>query len=382
MSIDTIPGPRGLLNDSRLLFLRRHPETFLRLARRYGDLVYFKIGSREVFLVSHPTQIEKILLEHYSHFEKDWGPRRGNSTLGNGLVTSEGADHRAQRQKASSMFARAEIDAQMPQVTRAIETWSQKQKDGCRIDVFHEMSQLGTEIASRVLFGSNVDPQRVIDAVAPVSRGFRAFMFPYADRFRIPWQRGSRIQQLLKVMIPRGDPAATGALLAPAMTEETEPPLFRDQMATFLVAGTETLRIATSWAWLLLSKRPDAAEKLRSEAQQRPGERRPGKTTFAEAVLMESMRLYPPQWMVGRRVITPYPLDGHLIPAGALVLMSPYVVHRDKRFFDEAESFVPERWMGTERPSLRHGYFPFGGGPRRCILEAMAITFGTAILSG
>ena len=382
MSIDKIPGPRGLLNDSRLLFLRRDPETFLRLARRYGDLVYFKIGSREVFLVSHPTQIEKILLEHYSHFEKDWGPRRGHSTLGNGLVTSEGGDHRAQRQKASSMFARAEVEARMPQATLAIEAWSRNQKDGRRIDVFHEMSLLGTEIATRVLFGSDVDPQQVMDAVAPAARGFRPFMFPYSERLRIRRQRGSQIHQLLRTMIPRGDPGASGALLAPVMAEGTETPLFRDQMATFLVAGTETVRIATSWAWLLLSKHPDAAERLRSEAQRPADEGRTGNMTFAGAVLMESMRLYPPQWMIGRKVITPYSLDGHLIPAGALVLMSPYVVHRDKRFFDDAGSFVPQRWMGTERPSLRYAYFPFGGGPRRCIGETMALMFGTAILSG
>jgi cytochrome P450 len=98
---------------------------------------------------------------------------------------------------------------------------------------------------------------------------------------------------------------------------------------------------------------------------------------------MEALRLYPPQWMVGRRVITPYPLEGHLIPANALVLMSPYVVHRDARFFADADRFVPQRWLGAERgPTLRYAYFPFGGGPRRCIGETMAMSMGTAILSG
>jgi len=381
MTIDAIPGPRGLFNDCRLLFLRRHPETFLRLARQYGDLVYFRIGSREVFLVSHPTQIEKILLEHYSFFEKDWGPKRGHTTLGRGLATSEGADHREQRQQASSLFARPGIDSRMPEVAAAVETWSRKQRDGLKVDVFDEMSLLGTEIAMRTLFASGIDPQSVVDAVAPLSKGFRPFMFPFADRLRIRRQRGTKVQKVLDEVIPE-DPAGSGALLAPLMTADRETPRFREQMATFLVTGMETVRIATSWAFFLLGGHPDAAERLRSEAQQ-PDERIPGRTTFAEAVLMEALRLYPPQWMVGRRVITPYPLEGHLIPANALVLMSPYVVHRDARFFADADRFVPQRWLGAERgPTLRYAYFPFGGGPRRCIGETMAMSMGTAILSG
>jgi cytochrome P450 len=381
MTNPVIPGPRGLLN-SHILFLRRHPDTFLRLARRYGDLVYFRIGSREVFLLSHPTLIEKVLLDHYSHFEKDWGPRRGHSSFGGGLLTSEGDDHRNQRQNASSVFARREITKQMPEVAAIIETWSRRQKDGARIDVFEEMSLLGTEIAARVLFGSNVDPRTIVDAVAPISRGFRPYMFPHSDRFRIRRHRERKIHQVLEGMIASHDQGATGALLAPLMTGDRATPLFRDQMATFLVTGMETIRIATSWAWFRLSSDPASAERLRLEAQHPPPDQSPGSTTFAEAVLKESMRLHPPQWMVGRRVVTPYPLDNHVLPLNALVLMSPYVVQRDPRFFDDAGSFVPERWIGDERrPPLRFAYFPFGGGARRCIGETMAMMIGTAILS-
>ncbi len=99
-----LPGPRGLLT-SGLLFLRRDPATFLSLARKYGDFFRFKVVPREVFVVSDPRQIERIFNDHYEHFEKDWGPRRGAWTFGNGLLTSEGGEHRARRQQASAFFA-------------------------------------------------------------------------------------------------------------------------------------------------------------------------------------------------------------------------------------------------------------------------------------
>src|SRR5688572_28817819 len=94
------PGPQGLL------YLRRHPEAFLKLARKYGDLVYFKIGPREILLVSHPDLIEPILRDHYTHSEKDRGPQRGSTAFGYGILTSEGGDHRAQKHVFSRIFAR------------------------------------------------------------------------------------------------------------------------------------------------------------------------------------------------------------------------------------------------------------------------------------
>ena len=371
-----LPGPRGLLGRNHLLFLRRDPETFRALARKYGDVVYFRIGTRDVFLVSHPALIEQIFRDHYAFFEKDWGPRRGSSVFRNGLLTSEGDEHRAQRQQMAALFSRSRLDAQIPAVAAIIHSWSRKQRDGAAVDVFEQMWLLSIEIAFRVLFGSTVDPVQVRQAVDPVTRAFRRFMFPYADRIRIRRDRRRKIQQVLKDMLSRHDPARDQALLAP-LTEDDE------QMATFFVAGQETIRIATSWTWFLLSSHPEAAAKLISEARQPvPSDGSQSALPFATAVLMESMRLYPPQWMIGRRPIAPYTLDGHSLPIGALVLMSPYVVQRDERFFADSDKFVPERWLGPDgRPALRYAYFPFGGGARRCIGESFAMIVATAMLS-
>ena len=342
-------------------FLRRHPYPFLRLAREYGDLVSFRIGAREVVLVSEPRLIDQIFRDYYSHFEKDWGPRRGASAFRNGLLTSEGNEHRAQRQTMSAMFTRAAIEAKRPLIASIVEEWTARQRDGAAIDVFQEMSHLGAAIAGRVLFGVDLDPARMIEAGEPLRRSFRRVMFPYADRLRVRRDRGKNVQALVGEIRARGQSGE--GLLAPLVRDGTD-----DQLATMLITGQETVRIATSWAWFLLSAHPGARERLARESE------------FAKPVLMESLRLYPPQWMIGRRAIEPYRLDESTVPAGALVLLSPYIVQRDPRFFDQPEDFVPERWLRGDPPA-RGTFFPFGGGPRRCIGDVFAIVAATTILS-
>lgn len=375
------PGPRGLLGNSHLLVVRRNPETFLRLARQYGDLVYFRIGSREVFLVSRPSLIEKIFGDHYAHFEKDWGPRKEHALFGNALLTSERDDHKAQRQELSRVFARGAIEDHRPVVEEIIRSWSGKRRAGETVDLFEEMSGLSTEIAARTLFGCSLDTTEVRNASAAVARGFRRFMFPFAGRFRFGVDRTHGTRKLIaQIRAHAGSHVTPDCLLRKLLVEGR--PGIDAVIATFLITGQETLRIATSLSWWLLSRQHEAARKLEVEARERVGTGGTGRLPIAEAVLSESLRLYPPQWMIGRRAITPYDLDGYEVPTGALVLLCPYIVQRDARHFPEPEKFDPERWLGPGAgPSERFAYFPFGGGPRRCIGESFAMTFGSLILS-
>jgi cytochrome P450 len=370
------PGPRGLL------FLRRHPGKFLAIARQYGDVVHFRIGPREVYFVSDPNHAGAILRGHYAHFTKDWGPVRGSSAFRNGLLTSEGSDHRMQRQQLSAMFARAEVEARRPLVESMIAEWSRGLRDGQRLDLFSELSRLASDIATRMLFGFVVDSARLIGATMPMRRAFRRVMFPYAHRLRRRVDRGVELQALVAEVRERGrtDPAAADGLLAPMVRGGAHDAIAGDDMlATFLLTSQETIRVVTSRAMFLLSGDAEAREKLVAESRR---EEPPAGRSFAEAVLLETMRLHPPNWMIGRRATEPYRLDGYTVPAGALVLVSPYVIHRDPRWFAEPERFLPERWLrpGPELPP-REAYFPFGAGPRRCIGEAFATVVATMMLS-
>lgn len=360
------PGPR-LAGTPNALFVRRRPETFLALARKYGDLVYFKVGPRDIYLVSRPDLIERIFRDHYTHFEKDWGPRRGHSVMREGLVTSEGSVHRGQRLDYSRVFARATVEERMPEVARIVDDWVARQDDGARVDVFEEMSAISSDIAAQVLFGCRVDFAMAREAMNAIGAGFGRAMFPFAHRLR---RRRAEHNAAVRTMIEYVKQHATDSgLLTPLLRMDAD---IEAQIATFIVAGQETVRIATAWAWFHLSGDRAAQQRLAAaDAGARGG--------FAERVLNESMRLHPPQWMIGRRTVAPYELDGHQIPVGALVLVSPYVVHRDARYFPDPARFDPDRWLVPQ--AVRGTFIPFGGGPRRCIGEAFATLTGTAMLA-
>ena len=153
----------------------------------------------------------------------------------------------------------------------------------------------------------------------------------------------------------------------------------RDEVLTFLLAGHETTALALSWTWHLLGQYPGAEARLHEELDRVLAGRAPEfsdlrNLSYAERVIKEYMRLYPPAWGVARTVVKDFEIGGYRIPAGSNVVMSQWVMHRDPRFFDQPEAFLPERWSNDLAGRLpRYVYFPFGAGPRRCIGEMFAM---------
>jgi cytochrome P450 len=152
----------------------------------------------------------------------------------------------------------------------------------------------------------------------------------------------------------------------------------RDEAMTIFLAGHETTANALTWTWYLLSQSPDVERRLHDEIDAVLGDRLPEVTDlpalgFVERVVTESMRLYPPAWIIGRRALGDHAIGGFVAPARSIFVMSPYVIHRDARFYPDPERFDPDRWTPGFRASLpRFAYFPFGGGPRQCIGESFA----------
>jgi len=167
------------------------------------------------------------------------------------------------------------------------------------------------------------------------------------------------------------------------MTDEQ----LRDEAMTIFLAGHETTANALAWTWYLLSQNPEAEARLHEELGEVLGGRQPAaedlpRLRYAEMVFAESMRLYPPAWILGRRALEDYEVGGYLIPRGALVILSPYVMHRDARFFPEPERFDPERFTPEAKAARpQFSYFPFGGGPRRCIGEGFAWMEGVLVIA-
>nr|MDQ3819812.1 cytochrome P450 [Acidobacteriota bacterium] len=161
----------------------------------------------------------------------------------------------------------------------------------------------------------------------------------------------------------------------------------RDEVMTLILAGHETTANALTWTWYLLSEHAEVEAKLHEELDAVLQGRRPTvedvpRLSYTEMVLTESMRLYPPAWAIGRLALKDCEIGDYLIPAKSLVLLSPYVTQRDARFFSEPDRFDPERWRGEARDARpQFSYFPFGGGPRRCIGEGFAWMEGILLIA-
>jgi cytochrome P450 len=161
----------------------------------------------------------------------------------------------------------------------------------------------------------------------------------------------------------------------------------RDEAMTIFLAGHETTANALTWTWYLLSRHPDVEARLHAEIDSALGGRAASvddmsALPYTRMVLAESMRLYPPAWIVGRRAMGPFQANGYTIPARSIVLMSQYTMHHDARWFPDPERFDPERFAPdrqADRPKF--AYFPFGGGPRVCIGEQFAWMEGMILLA-
>src|SRR5579884_469110 len=401
-----ITGPRGHPILGHSLELNRDPLGFLlRCARDYGDFVPLRSGPARAFLVSDPQAIEEVFVTQHPNFIKGPGLRRSAAVFGNGLLTSEGAFWRRQRKLVQPAFHRERIAGYAPvmvaETLRRMETW----QEGDVRDIHAEMMPLMLQIAVKTLFGTEVaEAQRVADAMEVGQENFARWMgylamLPDWLPTPTPPSLGRAVRQLDAVVYglirarresgeDRGDLLS---LLLRAQDEDdgtrmTDKQL-RDEILTLLLAGHETTALALTWAFTLLAQHPEASarliEELRTVLNGRPptAEARP-RLVYAEQVILESMRLYPPAWAVSRTALADCEIAGHSIPAGATVLMSQYVVHRDPRFFPDPETFRPERWAsGFARTLPRYAYFPFGGGPRICIGNTFALMEAVLVLA-
>ena len=161
----------------------------------------------------------------------------------------------------------------------------------------------------------------------------------------------------------------------------------RDEAITIFLAGHETTANALAWTWYLLSRHPEIEARLHNELESTlcshlPAAEDYARLRYTEMVFLESMRLYPPAWIIGRRALNEYRLGRYTVPAGSILLMSQYVMHHDERYFPDPSRFDPERWIPERRTSRPpFAYFPFGGGPRRCIGEGFAMMEGVMVLA-
>jgi len=403
------PGPKGLVPGLQFLPFRRDPLAFLTsLARDYGDIVQFWMGPQRAFFLNHPDLIKDVLVTRYDAFHKGRALQRAKRLLGEGLLTSEGAHHRRQRRLAQPAFHRQRINGyagvMVDYAARASSLW----RDGATVNVADEMMRLTLAIVGKTLFDTDVerDAEDVSEALTEMMELFNLLLLPFAELLeKLPLPATRRFQRararldavIYRIIDERRQSGADcGDLLSMLLLAEDEEgdrarmsnEQVRDEAMTILLAGHETTANALTWTWYLLAQHPEVEARLHHELDAVfEDERLPAlddlpRLRYTEMVIAESMRLYPPGWALGRLALNDFDIAGYTLPAGSLVLVSQYVTHHDARFFPDPHRFDPERFTPEAKESRPpFAYFPFGGGPRRCIGEGFAWMEGVLLLA-
>jgi cytochrome P450 len=377
-----------------------------RVAREHGDVAHFKIGQRHVYLLNHPDYIKDVLLSHYGNFLKGRGIVRRDNLFGEGLVTSEGSFHRRQRQLTQPAFNHERFAGYGAVMAKLAADSSQSWRAGDRLDVLEAMRQITLSITSQTLFGTSVDTdhEQIIAAFRTGLNRFRQFKpaatrffdsFSLAHRRRVNQAR-FQLESLVSRIIAerRREEDDRGDLLSLLLSRNgaederlTSDRQIRDEAVTLFIAGFENIATALTWTWYLLARHPGVQEKLHRELDGVLGGRLPTaadlpQLRYTRMVFEEAMRVYPPVPRLMRTAVRNYPVGAYTVPAGALVVVSQYLMHRDARYYPEPERFDPERWTPeAKRARPAYSYFPFGGGLRRCIGEGFAYMEGVLVLA-
>ena len=395
-----------------LYFMKEMSEDALgflsRAAKTHGDIVCFKLGPFRAYLLNHPDLIQEVLAGQPQNFHKEVALKVTRTMLGDGLLTSEGEHHKRQRRLIQPAFHRQRIASYASIMVEKALAYSGQWKDGMTLDLNEEMMHIALSIVGKSLFGTDLEQsaQEIDRALGEALTVFKDWIYrPFPTLWQwLPLPKTLRVRRarrildrtvfrliaehrksgvdsgdLLSMMLEAVDTEGGGG----GMTDEQ----VRDEAATLLLAGHETVGNALTWTFYLLGQNLEAEQKLHEELDSVLSGRPPRyedypNLRYTEKVFSESMRLLPPAWALGYQPIMDVKIGGYDIPKNSIVNMSQYIMHRDPRYWGDPEKFDPERFTPEAKASRpRFAYFPFGGGPRQCIGESFAWMEGVLVLA-
>ena len=391
-----------------LLHYRRDPLGYmLENAREYGDIVRILFGKWYGFQINPPDDVQQILVKQAHKVHKSIIYKTTLSEyLGNGLLISDGDYWRRQRKLAQPAFHINRIAAYGQVMSdysaRMLDSWQAGQVR----NIADDMMKLTLYIVAKTLFDSDVsqDSGRVGEALEvllhSVIESSQTLIrlpewIPTPSRARKRWSIDTLHDFTMKVIRERRasgkDNGDLLSMLLQARDEEDGQGMsdeqVRDEALTIFLAGHETTANAMTWTFYLLSQHPEVEARLHEEVDRVLAGRQPKlddlpALTYTEQVIKESMRLYPPAWSFGRQAIEDVELGGYTLPRGSVLIVVPYVIHRDPRWFRDPLRFDPQRWSAEQEASIpKHAYLPFGGGPRICIGNSFAMMEAKIILA-
>ena len=364
-------------------------ERMSELFARYGDIyrVYAPGRKSYTYVIHHPDDVKRVLVSNHKNYTKGVGLDRVKILLGNGIMTSEGEFWRRQRYMMQPMFHRRVITEFARVIDEAndrfIARWEAQAERGESVNVTDDMSALTLDIVLRAVFGRDLDRLSQESGGNPFAVVTRepARNLQFAYKFR---SLGKLVAALMRRRASEAEEHVDFlAMLMSARDKDTGDAMSEreliDEVMTLVVAGHETTASALNWTWYLLALHPQVESRLHAEIDAAPISAAPSLARmealpYTQQVVNEALRLYPPGWLLSRRALGADVLAGFEIPAGADVLLSPYLLHRHPRFWPEPDAFKPERFASeNEAARPRFAYKPFAAGPRHCIGETFAL---------
>jgi cytochrome P450 len=393
------PGPPGkLLTGHASEFHKDRLGTLTKNARKYGDLVSFRVGPIKGVMVCHPEHIEEVLVKH-KDLAKDQMSNLLRPATGDGIFLSEGEKWKKQRRMVTPPFHKEKIAGYGEVMVDMAAELTRTIPEGTR-DIVPDITRMALAIAAKTLFSADVgsdEGKKVSDAMTAVMNSVgdlmnSPFPMPPVVPTKINRQLKSAVADLDKILYGfiakrRADPEAHDDLLSlllqaadhegdgTGMTDQE----VRDEAMTIFLAGFETTSLTLAWVLWLLAKHPEEQEKVREECRTLLGDRRASAADmrslkYTEHVISESMRLYPPVVMVGRVAHEDIDLGGFKIKKGTALWPCEWVAHRDPRWWPNPDEFIPSRWENDLHKHIpKYAYFPFGGGPHMCAGNAYAM---------
>ena len=400
-TLKPIPGPRGrpvlgmlpeMIGDMLGLFTNT--------AREYGGLAQFRLLNKSYILAADPDYIKYILQDNHKNYIRGRCVETGRVLLGNGLPLIDGDFWLRERRMLQPAFHRERLGKLAGTVTGVINTfmqdWERKAKANQILDLDDEMMRLTLTVIIKSMFSADID-----DKIQSLSQAFNVaskFMLwrsqqMWAPPLSVPVPRNVEYNRALKILNetiyplieagrknPKDD--LLGMMLEMRDTDTGEgmsDRQARDEVVTIFFAGHETAAATMAWAFYLLSQHPEVEERMRAEVTTILSGRPPTfvdlpKLVYMQQVGNEVLRLYPAAYLFAREALLDDAIDGYLIPAQTMIFISPFVTHRDPRYWPDPERFDPERFrpeQAANRP--RHVYIPFGEGPHVCIGNNFAL---------
>ena len=402
------PGPKTKNPLGHLFSFRRDIIGFLKkIAHEYGDIVHFKLGPIRIVLLNHPDHIKEVLTTQHRNFVKGRPLEMAKELLGEGLLTSEGEFHKRQSRLIQPAFHRNAIESCATAMTECSANLMDGWSEDMQVDIKEEMTNMSIAIAGKAMFGTDIkkEAKEINKALDTATDLFGRIALPFSEwllKLPIPSTRRffkakARLDDTIYGMIAARQRNKVNnrdllSLLLNSQDEKVDSggmsdQQVRDEALTLFLTAFDTTSTALTWVWYLLSQNPEAEAELHEELDRVLEGRVPtaedvANLKYTRMVLGESMRMFPPSYVIPRQALEGFSIDKYIVPRGTIVLMSPYLIHRDSRFHADPDKFNPRAWDKHYRSAnAKYEFFPFSRGPRACIGEPFAWMQGILVLA-